>query len=177
MNRAELKSILKELDEKELRELIIELHALNPTNAYHISLYLKGSDNPDIIELCNKIKARIDRIYNNSLNYRNLNIKINMVKNLVKESETSLKDFPFQKGEIYLEFCHKTLVFLKRFGLINMTATKLVISYYEKCCLIIAAITDGKNELKNKAQAVLKLSYEFDEFLSANLDLLYKSID
>lgn len=92
-----IKTLIKDLEPTELREVILELCELNPKNKQFLRLYLQSSDSVDI-----EAKKKIyDHFYGRS---KFLKIDLSNARKAVSEYSKVLKEYPSQVAELKLYY-------------------------------------------------------------------------
>jgi hypothetical protein len=111
-----VKSLIKDLEAGELREVIVELSKLNPKNKQFLRLYLQSSDAVNVEAVTEEAKEKIyTRFYGNS---RSLYPKIDLAnaRKTVNDYSKVLKEYPGQIAELKLYYVEVGTELTNEFG-------------------------------------------------------------
>lgn len=97
-----IKTLIKDLEPGELREVILELSELTTNNKQFLRLYLQSSDSADIEPIVNEAKKKI----NNHFYGRSMFAKTDLssARKAVSEYSKILKEYPGQVAELKLYY-------------------------------------------------------------------------
>ncbi|CAN5311232.1 hypothetical protein BH23BAC3_BH23BAC3_36180 [soil metagenome] len=109
-----VKSLIKELESDELREVIVELCKLNPKNRQFLQFHIQSSIEVDVESITDEAK---DKIYS-QLYGRSMFPKIDLrgARQVIQEYSKLLKDYPRQVAELQLYYVETGTDITNEFG-------------------------------------------------------------
>lgn len=112
-----IKTLIKDLEPDELREVILELSKLTPKNKQFLRLYLQSSDSVDIESIVNEAKKKIhDYFYGRSMFPKT---DLSNARKTVNEYSKVLKEYPNQVAELKLYYVETGTDLTNDFGDMN----------------------------------------------------------
>jgi hypothetical protein len=97
-----IKTLLKDLELEELREVIVELCKLSPKNKQFLELYLQGSEATDLAAIVEEAKIKIHSCFYGHSQFPKLNLR--GARKVVTEYAKLLKDYPHLVAELKLYY-------------------------------------------------------------------------
>lgn len=97
-----LRSLLKDLEPGELREVITELCKLTPKNRKFVEIFLHGSDTVDIAGMVLQAKNKIHACFFKSIYRMEGHIDLRGARNVISEHAKLLKDYPRALADLRL---------------------------------------------------------------------------
>jgi hypothetical protein len=91
---ASLKTLLKDLEPNELREVITELCKLSPKNRQFVELFLQGSDAANIESIVNEARKKIRLCFFNRNGEFQETTELGKARRIISEYAKLLKDYP-----------------------------------------------------------------------------------
>lgn len=175
--RWNLKSILKNLDNNELMEIIIELSKINVKNKEFLEIFLKSSDEIDFNTIINDAKKKIYvHIYGRSI-YSNNCLKLKEAKKVISDNSKILKNYPLYIADLKLYYVETCNDFTKDFGDISEQFYDSVISTFDDFCSMILQNPILYGNFKARLEKLYKnsrnIGWNYSDFLG---DLLYRLV-
>jgi hypothetical protein len=114
-----IKSLIKDLEPDELREVIVELSKLNSKNKKFLRLYLQSSDAASVDEVTEEAKKKIHTHFYGNSRSRYPKIELAKARKIVREYSKVLKEYPSQIAELKLFYVEVGTKLANDFGGIN----------------------------------------------------------
>ena len=163
-----VKTILKELDNNELIEIIIEMSKINPKNKQFLNAFIMSSEEIDFEKIlrveCQKIYTFI---WGRSGKLGRSSLKISKAKKIVNDFAKIYKDYTIHISELklsviecYIDFTYEYNYKIQEFIVQLLVLTEDFCNYVNKYSLI-NTYEDRVDYLKEK---VLKIGVEIDFF-------------
>jgi hypothetical protein len=114
-----VKSLIKDLEPDELREVIVELSKLNPKNKQFLRLYLQSSDAVDVDAVTEEAREKIYAHFYGNSRARYPKIELAKARKTVREYSKVLKEYPGQIAELKLYYVEVGTKLANEFGGIN----------------------------------------------------------
>ncbi|MDZ7692121.1 MAG: DUF6155 family protein [Balneolaceae bacterium] len=127
-----IKTLIKDLEPDELREVILELCKLEPKNKQFLQLYLQSSDAVDIKSIVNEAKKKIHgHFYGRSMFPK---VDLSNARKTVSEYSKVLKEYPSQIADLKLYYVEIGTELTNEFGDINEGFYSSLESMFESFC-------------------------------------------
>lgn len=178
-----IKSLIKDLESNELREVIVELCKLNPKNKQFLQLYLQRSDSVDIESIVNEAKEKIHRyFYGQSMLPK---VDLSSARKTVNDYSKVLKEYPGQVAELKLNYIETGTDLTNDFGDMYEAFYSSLESMFESFCKHIIKhptyFNQFQDRIKNLQSAcknigwgyhdvIDDLVFELEETMKANLN-------
>jgi len=109
-----VKSLIKDLEPSELREVIVELCKLNPKNRQFLQLHIQSSSKADVESITDEAKEKVySHLYGRSM-FPKINLK--GARQVIQEYSKVLKDYPGQIAELQLYYVETGTDITNEFG-------------------------------------------------------------
>ncbi|MEX0770636.1 MAG: DUF6155 family protein [Balneolaceae bacterium] len=127
-----IKTLIKDLEPGELREVILELSKLSPKNKQFLKLYLQGSDAVEVESIVNEAKKKVhDHFYGPS---KFPKVDLSSARKVVNEYRKVLKEYPSQIADLKLYYVEVGTELTNDFGDINEGYYLSLESMFEDFC-------------------------------------------
>jgi len=130
-----IKTLIKDLEPDELREVILELCKLTPKNKQFLQLYLQSSDSADIGSIINEAKKKIHGHFYGRSKFPK--VDLSNARKVVNEYSKVLKEYPSQIAELKLYYVEIGTELTNDFGDINADFYTSLESMFDSFCKLI----------------------------------------
>lgn len=150
-----IKSLIKDLEPDELREVILELSELTPKNKQFLRLYLQSSDSADIEAIVNEAKKKIHNYFYGRSKF--LKTDLSNARKAVREYSKVLKEYPSQVAELKLYYVETGTDLTNDFGDMNEGFYSSLESMFDSFC----------KQIKKNPNYFNQFEYRINELQSA----------
>jgi phenylalanyl-tRNA synthetase alpha subunit len=101
--KANIKSLIKDLEKEELIEVIVELSKVSKQNDQFIRMFIQGSNKENVESSITDAKKKIETVFFDNGNLRE-QVNLSLARSFISEYSKLLKDFPYAIIEIKLYY-------------------------------------------------------------------------
>lgn len=147
-----VKTLLKDLEPNELREVIQELCKLSPKNKQFLELYLQGSDTVDLNSVVEEAKKKVHAyFYGRSLLPK---LDLQSARKVVTEYTKLFKDYPHLIAELKLYYVEVGTSVTEQYGDMYEGFYNSLVSMFESFCKDVTKHSDWYHDFETRIKAL-----------------------
>ena len=147
-----IKTLLKDLEPDELREIIVELCKLSPKNKQFLELYVQGSDETDLNAVLEEAKKTLHGCFYGRSQFPKLDLR--GARKVVTDYTKLLKDYPHLVTELKLYYVEVGTSITEQYGDMYEGFYSSLVSMFASFCKDVTKQTDGYHHYEKRIRAL-----------------------
>ena len=147
-----IKTLLKDLDPDDLREIIVELCKLSPKNKQFLELHVQGSAETDLTAILEEAKKKLHSCFYGRSQLPKLDLR--GARKVVTDYTKLLKDYPHLVTELKLYYVEVGTSVTEQYGDMYEGFYSSLVSMFASFCKDVTKQADGYHHYENRIRAL-----------------------
>jgi Family of unknown function (DUF6155) len=147
-----IKTLLKDLEPDELREIIVELCKLSPKNRQFLELFVQGSDETDLHAILEEAKKKLHGCFYGRSQFPKLDLR--GARKVVTDYTKLLKDYPHLVTELKLYYVEVGTSVTKQYGDMYEGFYSSLVSMFASFCKDVTKQSDWYDHYEKRIRAL-----------------------